>query len=74
MNKGAKNIAEKFKKYPPVEIRFMPEKVFTPAIFLIYNDKVIVNMPKEQTFFVMESKSAALAFESYFQLMWNRAK
>lgn len=72
MNKGAKKIAERFKDYPPVEIKFMPEKIFTPAIFLIYKDKVIINLAKEQTFFVMQSKSAALAFESYFQLMWNQ--
>jgi sugar-specific transcriptional regulator TrmB len=74
MNKEAKNIAEKFKDYPPVEIKFMPEGVFTPAIFLIYNDKVIINLAKEKTFFVIESKSTAMAFESYFQLMWNQYK
>ncbi|MBW2966646.1 hypothetical protein KY342_06090 [Candidatus Woesearchaeota archaeon] len=74
MNKEAKNIAEKFKNYPPVEIKFMPEGVFTPAIFLIYNDKIIINIAKEQTFFVIESKKTAQAFESYFQLMWKTTK
>jgi len=74
MNKGAEKIAAKFKDYPPVEIKFMPKGIFTPAIFLIYNDKVIINLAKEQTFFVIHSKSTALAFESYFQLMWNQQK
>ncbi len=72
MNSGAKNIATEFKKYPPVEIKYMPEDMLTPGIFLIYNDKVIVNLAKEKTFFVIQSKSAADTFESYFQMMWNQ--
>ncbi|MAG60247.1 hypothetical protein CL619_00520 [archaeon] len=73
INISAKNIAKKFKNYPPVEIRFMPEKLFTPAIFIIYKDKVIINLAKEMTFFVIKSKSAKDAFEAYFQLMWKTA-
>jgi len=71
INKSAQKIAKEFRKYPPVEIEFMPEKMFTPAIFLIYNDKVIINLAKEMTFFVIKSKSAKDAFEAYFQMMWK---
>ncbi|MBD3309933.1 hypothetical protein GF351_01805 [Candidatus Woesearchaeota archaeon] len=74
MNQNAKNIAKEFRKYPPLEIRFMEEGIFTPAIFIIYNDKVIINLAREKTFFVMQSKSAAQAYEQYFQLMWKTAK
>jgi len=74
INKSAKNIAEKFQQYPPVEIKFMPDKLFTPAIFIIYNDKVIINLAKEKTFFVMQSENASKAFEAYFQLMWKQNK
>ena len=73
INKGAKNISSEFEKYTPVEIRYMPEKMFTPAIFLIYKDSVIINLAKEMTFFVIKSKSANVAFESYFQVMWKGA-
>tara|TARA_Y100000310_G_scaffold324063_1_gene385438 strand:- start:90 stop:857 length:768 start_codon:yes stop_codon:yes gene_type:complete len=74
INRSAKEIAKEFKKYPPVEIKFMPENMLTPAIFLIYKDKVIINLAKEMTFFVLKSKSVNLAFESYFQMMWKMAK
>jgi len=74
INKSAKKIAKEFRKYPPVEARFMPENMFTPAIFLIYKDKVIINLAKEMTFFVIKSKSANEAFEQYFQMMWKMAK
>jgi len=73
INSEAKDIANKFKKYPPVEIKFLPKGVFTPAIFLIYNDKVIINLAKEMTFFVLKSKSAKEAFDSYFNLLWKTA-
>ena len=73
INEEAKSIAEEFRKYPPAEIRFLPPGVFTPAIFLIYSDKVIINLAKEMTFFVLKSKSAKEAFEAYFQLLWKTA-
>ncbi len=74
INENAKEIAEKFKKYPPLEIRYLSKELFTPAIFLIYKDKVIINLPKEMTFFVLKSKSTKEAFEAYFQLLWKTAK
>lgn len=74
VNPEAKNIAREFKKYPPTEIKFLPKNVFTPAIFLIYKDKVIINLTKEMTFFVLKSKSAKEAFDSYFNLLWKTAK
>jgi HTH-type transcriptional regulator, sugar sensing transcriptional regulator len=73
INKSAQKIAKEFRKYSPVEIKFMPEKMFTPAIFLIYSDKVVINLAKEMTFFVIKSKSAKDAFEAYFQIMWKTA-
>lgn len=71
VNQEAKNIAKEFRKYPPVEIKFLPQGIFTPAIFLIYKDKVIINLAKEMTFFVLKSKSAKEAFDSYFNLLWK---
>ncbi len=74
INENAKDIAKQFKKYPPVKIKFLPKEMFTPAIFLIYKDKVIINLAKEMTFFVLKSKSANNAFDAYFNLLWKTAK
>lgn len=74
INKDAKKIADEFRKYPPVEIRYLPKGTFTPAIFLIYKDKVIINLAKEMTFFVIKSKNAKEAFDAYFNLLWKTAK
>ncbi|MFT4303383.1 MAG: TrmB family transcriptional regulator [Candidatus Woesearchaeota archaeon] len=73
MNQNAKPIAKLFRKYPPVEIRFMKENILTPSIFLIYSNKVIINMPQELTFFVLESDSVKKTFEEYFQILWKNS-
>ena len=74
INADASAIAEEFSKYPPAEIRFMPKDMFTPAIFLIYADKVIINLGEELVMFLIKSKKAADSFRAYFSLMWKRAK
>jgi len=71
INSDAKNVAKEYSRYKPVEIRFMQEKVFTPAIFLVYKDTVIINLAEEMTYFVIRSKNTAKAFESYFQILWR---
>lgn len=73
INPEARNIAKEFKKYPPVEIKYLPQGMLTPAIFLIYGDKVIINLAKEMTFFVLKSKSAKESFDAYFNLLWKTA-
>lgn len=74
INSDAIKIAREFSKYPPLEIRYLPKGLFTPAIFLIYKDKVIINIAREKTMFVLKSKSTAAAFDAYFQMMWKTGK
>ncbi len=71
MNSGAGGVADLFKKFYPVEIRFLPEEILTPAIFLIYKDTVIINLLSELTMFVIKGKNAAKAFDSYFSYLWK---
>jgi len=73
MNSGAVELTKEFRKYPPVEIKYLPKEMLTPAIFLIYNDKVIINLADEMTFFVIKSKSTAITFNSYFKTLWKSA-
>jgi len=74
INKGAEDIASTFSHYPPVEIRFMDEDVFTPVIFLIYKDKVIINLADELVFFMLTSKRVSQGFNAYFNQFWKTAK
>ena len=73
-NSSAKEVAKALGQYKPIETRFMPNDMFTPAIFLIYKDKIIINLGDEFTMFMIKSSSAAKAFDSYFQSMWAASK
>ena len=67
MNSNARPLAKKFREYPPLEVRFMGEGTVTPSIFLIYKDKVIINLGDEMVFFMIKSKSTADSFNVYFK-------
>lgn len=73
-NRSAGDTAKALSHYKPIEFRFMPNDMFTPAIFLVYRDKVIISLGDEFTMFVIKSASAAKAFEAYFSEMWASAK
>ncbi len=73
-NRGAGETAKALSRYKPLEFRFMPNDMFTPAIFLIYKDKVLISLGDEFTMFAIRSGSAARAFDAYFEAMWKNAK
>lgn len=74
INKNARDVADLFAKYPPIEIRFMEEGVFTPAIFIIFKDRVIISLGNEMVAFMISGQSAADAFNVYFKHMWRTAR
>ena len=74
INKNARNIADLFAKYPPVEIRLMDEGVFTPAIFIIFRDRVIISLGNEMVMFMIKGQTAADTFNVYFNHMWKTAR
>jgi len=74
INKSAKEIADIFKDYPPLEIRFMEEGVVTPALFIIYKNKVIISLGDEMTMFMIKSESAADSFRIYHKQLWDKAE
>tara|TARA_Y100000310_G_scaffold172609_2_gene172730 strand:+ start:3710 stop:4483 length:774 start_codon:yes stop_codon:yes gene_type:complete len=74
MNRDAKAIADVFANYPPAEVRFMEEGVVTPAIFIIYANKIIISLGDEMTMFMIKSQSAADAFRVYHKQLWDKGE
>jgi len=71
---NGKRIINELKNYPPIETRLMPENIKTPAIFLIYLNKVIISLGGEYTVFELTSKSANEAFKQYFNTIWDMSE
>jgi sugar-specific transcriptional regulator TrmB len=74
INHDAKEIAQDFSNYKPVEIRLMKPGIQTPAIFLIYKDKIIINLTDEFTFILIKNQRTADAFNVYFKELWEQSK
>ena len=71
MNDDATEIARRFQQFPPLEIRFLPKEIVYPAIFLVWKNKMIISLPNDLTMFLLQSQTAANAFDAYFKLLWK---
>jgi sugar-specific transcriptional regulator TrmB len=61
---------------PYTEVRYLPEKYFTPVTTLVYGDKVSIWIWTEPEFTLMLIKNKKLAdnYRKNFELMWKHAK
>ncbi len=66
-------MADTFAQYHSLEVRFMGKGFITSAIFLIYKNKVIINLADDMVFFTITSQRAANAFNAYFKHLWKKA-
>lgn len=74
ISSSAPSTARLLKSFRLVEIRSLPESMFTPAIFIIYKGRVIIHLGDEFTMFLIKSESANRAFGAYFEMIWAQAK
>jgi len=72
LNYGVKKTGEALDELKLTKVKYMPYGVFTPTVFLIYRDKVIISLPRQRTFVTLESKEAYLAFKNRFDNMWDQ--
>jgi sugar-specific transcriptional regulator TrmB len=72
ISKKAQEFANKMQELEHTQIKYLPESMSTPAIFLIYGGKVLISLPKEKIFFRIDNKDAAESFSSNFETLWNQ--
>jgi hypothetical protein len=71
-NQDAKEWAERRKKTPLTEIRFLPNNIKTPAMIDIGKDSVATILFGEKPLcFVIKNKKIAESYLTYFELLWN---
>jgi len=74
INEKATGIARIFGPIPLTRMRYMPEGMFTPAIFLTCGSRTVISIPKEYTLIVMENENVTKAFRAYFEQMWSSSE
>lgn len=74
-NQDARKWAERRRKTPLTEVRFLPEHIKTPALIDIARDYVATLLFGERPVcFVIKNKKIAESYVSYFELLWKTAK
>jgi len=60
---------------PNTEVKYLPDKFFSPITMAVYGDKTAIFIWAEPQFVVLiKDKDVSKAFNSYFQLLWKIAK
>jgi len=72
LNIGAKKIGLTLSKLPHTKIKYLPESLVTPAVFLIYSNKTVISIPNQRTWFRIENTESTEAFRSYFNTLWKQ--
>ena len=63
------------RKYPPVQIKYMPSKVITPSWVSMYKEMVLIGVAEEEPMaFFIKNKAIAESYRQYFYFMWNQSK
>lgn len=69
------NNRKEFPKWKLNEIKFLPEEYQSPAVTIIYNDKVAIFIHDEPIMVILiESQKVAKSYLNYFNLLWGIAK
>ena len=63
------------KKYPPVQVRYMPAKVVTPSWVSMYKDMILIGVAEEEPLaFFIKNKAVAESYRQYFYFMWEQSQ
>ncbi len=71
LNDNAKKMGNALGKLEKTKVKYMKEGVVTPAVFLIYGEKILFSIPNQRTFFSLDNKAAAESFRTYFNSLWG---
>lgn len=70
-----KQVAEIQKKAHVGDVRFYPEKYFSPVAFITYNDRLIMGIWEDDPLIIwIKDEHIAATFRNYFEMIWKTAK
>jgi sugar-specific transcriptional regulator TrmB len=74
-NHDSKKFGKLREKLKLTEVRYMTQKLETPAWVDIFQDYVInINVESTPVCFLMKNKASAESYKKYFEIMWKQAK
>ncbi len=74
-NENNRQFGQLKRKYIPVQIRFMPQKIITPSWVSMYKDMVLIGVAEEEPMaFFIKNKAVAESYQQYFYFMWEQSR
>jgi hypothetical protein len=67
----ARFIGQQLVKIPRTQVKYMSIGIETPAVFIIYGNKVFLSIPKQRMSFIIENADAAESFRVHFENNWK---
>lgn len=74
-NENNKQFGKLKRKYRPVQIRFMPQRIITPSWVSTYKDMTLIGVAEDTPMaFFIKNKGVAESYRQYFYFMWEQSK
>ena len=68
----AQDIGERLRYINHTQVKYFKDSVTTPAVFLIYENKILIRLPDDRTFIKLSDKKVADSFRKRFYLLWGQ--
>ncbi|MBI2548103.1 hypothetical protein HYW21_02015 [Candidatus Woesearchaeota archaeon] len=74
-NENNKHFGKLKRKYRPVHIRFMPQRIVTPSWVSTYKDMTLIGVAEDTPMaFFIKNTAVAESYRQYFYFMWAQSK
>jgi len=74
VNELAKDIGKELKKNKLTKVRYLRKELFTPVVFIIYNNKTLISIGLDEVFITIKSKNLTEGMKAYAEYLWEIAK
>jgi HTH-type transcriptional regulator, sugar sensing transcriptional regulator len=72
VNQLAKDIGEKLEPIALTKVKYIQKELFTPFVFIIYADKVLISIGLDEVFIQVKSEKLASGLKRYADHMWEQ--
>ena len=72
VNQLAKDIGEKLEPIKLTRVKYIQKELFTPFVFIIYADKVLISIGLDEVFIQVKSEKLASGLKRYADYMWGQ--
>lgn len=74
VNELAKSIGKQLKKIKLTQVKYIKKELFTPVVFIIYKEKVLISIGLDEVFIQVKSKNLSDGLRNYAKYMWSIGK